>query len=88
MSEPRSKLIGGHRFTEGDVFVLKGLGFITTHLTKRGIILRPFKPKPKAEVMVTDMTPNELFLAVQPDEQARREAAAWIKLTQPTKSNV
>lgn len=47
MSEPRSKLIGGQRFFEGEILSIKGVGFVCVAITKRGIALRRVKSQPK-----------------------------------------
>ena len=49
---PASKWFGGTKFTEGEVFPMKGVGFIIVCFTKRGIALRPeaigIKPQSRA----------------------------------------
>jgi hypothetical protein len=46
---------------------------------RRPIILQSRDESTGTEVIITDMTVDELFLAIQPDEKSRQEAREWIK---------
>ncbi len=42
---PRTRIVEGVPFTEGEVFVIKGVGWLIAHFCKRGMQLRKWKGK-------------------------------------------
>jgi len=41
--------------------------------------MEDYPGRPKTTLLVTSLTPDEIFLAIQPDDQARNDAKVWLR---------